>query len=74
MEFASNLWDLLPNRPSTYQDCLYYLGFYLAMKWGYKIMSSIYIAFKTYALPLIWETNFKKQYGEWAGKCYWWNS
>ena len=50
-----------------YQKGLYFLGCYLAAKWGYKTLSGLYTAFKTYALPRVWPKTLK-EYGEWAGK------
>ena len=40
----------------------------MAAKWGYKTLSGLSTAFKTYVLPLMWQINFKEEYGEWAGK------
>ena len=56
------MWNSVP-----YQRGLYFLGCYLAAKWGYKTLSGLYTAFKTYALPRVWPKNLK-EYGEWAGK------
>ena len=69
MSVVEVIWLTLYNlKPSTYADGLYLLGLFLAFKWVYKTLSGLYIAFKTYALPLVWKRNFKKEYGEWAGK------
>ena len=50
------------------KDGIQLLGYYLAAKLGYKALSGIYSALKTFAFPLVWNRNFVEEYGEWAGK------
>ena len=56
--------------PTEWSSCSIgdFTGYYLAAKWGYKTLSGLSTAFKTYVLPLMWQINFKEEYGEWAGK------
>ena len=49
------------------KDGINLFGYYLAAKLGYKAVSGIYSALKTFALPLVWKRDFVEEYGEWAG-------
>ena len=63
------MYHLVPVKHFIRKRGLYYfLGCYLAAKWGYQTLSGLSEAFKTYVLPLMWQRNFKEEYGEWAGK------
>ena len=65
---VSLLVDTMAVRFRPLRDFLLMMGAYYTSKTVLNQVCSLFKGFKTFALPMIWKRNFKKEYGSWAGK------
>ena len=68
METVQNLIDIFYNGELQYLRVVVLIaGIFFLGRFTLKVTVNVFVAFKTFILPLIWPRNFPREYGPWAG-------